>query len=102
MKRDDSLTDAVEEFIQRRVMDCGRAEHHELQEGYARLEDLKEQLEAVLSPGQQKLFRSLQNAYSMSDGETMQVYYRAGFADGMQFVFGWSKERWQTDNDDPE
>ena len=102
MKRDDSLTGAVEEFIQRRVMDCGRAEHHELQEGYARLEDLKNRLEATFSEDQRKLFRKLLNEYSTSDGETMQVYYRAGFADAMQFVFGWSKDRWQTDSTDQE
>ena len=102
MKRDDSLTDAVEEFIQRRVIDCGKAEYSALQNGYEQLEDLKTRLEATLSPEQKKLFIKLLNAYSLSDGETMQVYYRAGFADAMQFVFGWSKDRWQTDSTDQE
>ena len=97
MAKDESLNNTVEEFIQRRVIDCGKAEHCELQEGYARLEDLKNRLEATFSEDQRKLFRKLLNEYSTSDGETMQVYYRAGFADAMQFVFGWSKDRWQTD-----
>ena len=102
MARDDSMMDAVEEFIQRRVIDCGKAEHRELQKGYSRLEELENQLEATFSPEQRKLFRKLLNEYSTSDGETMQVYYRAGFADAMQFVFGWSKDRWQTDSTDQE
>ena len=102
MAKDESLNDAVEEFIQRRVLDCGKAEHNELQSGYARLESLREQLEETLSAEQKKLFIKLLNEYSISDGETMQVYYRAGFADAMQFVFGWNKDRWQTDNTDQE
>lgn len=102
MAKDESLTGAVEEFIQRRVIDCGKAEYSALQNGYEQLEDLKTRLEATLSPEQKKLFIKLLNAYSLSDGETMQVYYRAGFADAMQFVFGWSKDRWQTDSTDQE
>ena len=98
MAKDESLTDAVEEFIQRRVIDCGKAEHSELQNGYERLESLKEQLEAMFSAEQKKRFIKFLNEYAISDGETMQVYYRAGFADAMQFVFSWNKDRWQTDN----
>ena len=102
MDKSESMANAVEEFIQRRIIDCGKDEHRELQEGYARLEDLKNRLEATFSQDQQKLFRKLLNEYATSDGETMQVYYRAGFADAMRFVLGWSKDRWQTDSTDPE
>jgi hypothetical protein len=83
-------------------MDCGRAEHHELQEGYARLEDLKEQLEAVLGLGSRscsEVFRTLIRCRMarLCRSTTAQVSRMR-----LQFVFGWSKERWQTDNDDPE
>lgn len=40
------------------------------------------------------LYRECENAYALVDGETMQCYYRAGFADAVLFLLGWRDGTW--------
>lgn len=89
------MASAVEEFIERRITDCGVRENPALQETYDQLENAKDALEATLSTEQKRLFNALSDAYSLSDGETMQTYYRAGFSDAVLFMQGWANGDYQ-------
>ena len=51
-------------------------------------------LKRSLSDQQEILYRECENAYALVDGETMQCYYRAGFADAVLFLMGWRDGTW--------
>ena len=53
-----------------------------------------EKLKLSLSDQQKTLYRECENAYALVDGETMQCYYRAGFADAVVFLIGWRDRTW--------
>ena len=95
MRKNEPMASAVEEFIERRITDCGVRENPALQETYDQLENAKDALEATLSAEQKRLFNALSDAYSLSDGETMQTYYRAGFSDAVLFMQGWANGDYQ-------
>ena len=76
---------AVEQFILQRINACGSHESQGLQTA---------KLNQSLSDQQKSLYRECENAYALVDGETMQCYYRAGFADAVLFLMGWRDGTW--------
>ena len=76
---------AVEEFILQRINDWGSDESQGLQTAIEQWKLSTENLKRSLSDQQKILYRECENAYVLVDGETMQCYYRAGFADAVLF-----------------
>ena len=85
---------AVEEFILQRINACGAGESEGLQSAREQLKLCTEKLNQALSEEQKSLYRACENAYALVDGETMQCYYRAGFADAVFFLMSWRDGRW--------
>lgn len=79
------MDEAVEEFILRRINDWGSDESQGLQAAIEQWRLNTEKLKMSLSDQQKTLYRECENAYALVDGETMQCYYRAGFADAVVF-----------------
>ena len=77
---------AVEQFILQRINACGSHESQGLQTASEQFSLCAEKLNQSLS--------DQQNAYALVDGETMQCYYRAGFADAVLFLLGWRDGTW--------
>ena len=85
---------AVEEFILQRINICGTHESPGLQTAREQFKLCIEKLNQTLSDQQNSLYRECENAYALVDGETMQCYYRAGFADAVLFLMGWGDGTW--------
>ena len=85
---------AVEEFILQRINDWGSDESQGLQTAIEQFSLYAEKLNQSLSDQQKSLYRECENAYALVDGETMQCYYRAGFADAVLFLMGWRDGTW--------
>ena len=85
---------AVEEFILQRINDWGSDESQGLQTAIEQWRLNTEKLKMSLSDQQKTLYRECENAYALVDGETMQCYYRAGFADAVLFLMGWRDRTW--------
>ena len=85
---------AVEEFILQRINTCGAHESPGLQTAREQFKICIEKLNQTLSDQQNSLYRECENAYALVDGETMQCYYRAGFADAVLFLLGWRDGTW--------
>lgn len=85
---------AVEEFILQRINTCGAHESPGLQTAREQVHLCAEKLNQALSNQQEALYRECENAYALVDGETMQCYYRAGFADAVLFLLGWRDGSW--------
>ena len=85
---------AVEEFILQRINICGAHESPGLQTAREQFKLCIEKLNQTLSDQQNSLYRECENAYALVDGETMQCYYRAGFADAVLFLMGWRDGTW--------
>ena len=88
------MDEAVEEFILRRINDWGSDESQVLQAAIEQWRLNTEKLKMSLSGQQKTLYRECENAYALVDGETMQCYYRAGFADAVLFLMGWRDRTW--------
>lgn len=88
------MDEAVEEFILRRINDWGSGESQGLQAAIEQWRLNTEKLKMSLSDQQKTLYRECENAYALVDGETMQCYYRAGFADAVVFLIGWRDRTW--------
>ena len=88
------MDEAVEEFILRRINDWGSDESQGLQAAIEQWRLNTEKLKMSLSDQQKTLYREFENAYALVDGETMQCYYRAGFADAVVFLIGWRDRTW--------
>ena len=88
------MDEAVEEFILRRINDWGSDESQGLQAAIEQWRLNTEKLKMSLSDQQKTLYRECENAYALVDGETMQCYYRAGFADAVEFLIGWRDRTW--------
>ena len=85
---------AVEEFILQRINDWGSDESQGLQAAIEQWRLNTEKLKMSLSGQQKTLYRECENAYALVDGETMQCYYRVGFADAVLFLMGWRDRTW--------
>ena len=85
---------AVEEFILQRINTCGAHESPGLQTAREQFKICIEKLNQTLSDQQNSLYRECENTYALVDGETMQCYYRAGFADAVVFLLGWRDGIW--------
>lgn len=88
------MDEAVEEFILRRINDWGSDEPQGLQATIEQWRLNTAKLKLSLSDQQKTLYRECENAYALVDGETMQCYYRAGFADAVLFLMGWRDGTW--------
>ena len=88
------MDEAVEEFILRRINDWGSDESQGLQAAIEQWRLNTEKLKMSLSDQQKTLYRECENAYALVDGETMQCYYRAGFADAVVFLTGRRDRTW--------
>ena len=88
------MDEAVEEFILRRINDWGSGESQGLQAAIEQWRLNTEKLKMSLSDQQKTLYRECENAYALVNGETMQCYYRAGFADAVVFLIGWRDRTW--------
>ena len=85
---------AVEEFILQRIKICGAHESPGLQTAREQFKLCIEKLNQTLSDQQNSLYRECENTYALVDGEAMQCYYRAGFADAVLFLMGWRDGTW--------
>ena len=85
---------AVEEFILQRINTCGAHESPGLQTAREQFKLCIEKLNQTLSDQQNSLYRECENTYALVDGEAMQCYYRAGFADAVVFLLGWRDGIW--------
>jgi len=84
---DKKFNEALEEFINQRINDLGEEESDELSQAAVTIKVFEEKLTATLRPEQIKLWNEYETAYSLLDGETVNFYYRAGFADALSFIF---------------
>jgi hypothetical protein len=83
----DTLSEAVEEFISSRINEYGSDVPAVLQETAQTYKECADRLLPTLSPEQEGLWNKIDSAQSLLDGETMNYYYRAGFADALSFIF---------------
>jgi hypothetical protein len=83
----DTLSEAVEEFISSRINQNGSDEPAVLQETAQAYKETVDRLLPTLSPEQLRLWNKIESAQSLLDGETMNYYYRAGFADALSLIF---------------
>ncbi len=92
--KDQTMNAAMEEFILRRVNDCGARKNQARQDAVAELCAFAGKLKKSLTDQQERLFTECENAFALVDGETMQCYYRAGFSDAVVFLLGWRDGEW--------
>jgi len=92
---ENDLKKALDEFLQRRIDDCGARGNDGLQAAYQQFERCTEKLKSSLTPEQRQAYLEWENAYSLVDGETMNCYYRAGFSDAVLFFMGWRDGEWK-------
>lgn len=85
---------AVAEFILQRINACGANESTSLQQAREQFKACAEKLNQTLSTEQNSLYRECENALALTDGETMQCYYRAGFSDAVFFLMSWRDGTW--------
>lgn len=86
---DETMKNAMDEFILTRINDYGRAESGALQEAVSQLRTDAEALREALSAEQSDLLTRCENTFAVLEGETMQYYYRAGFSDAVFFLLSW-------------
>ena len=88
---EDTLAEAIEQLVLERINGYGECESTAVQAAYRQFDAAAAKLKATLSPEQSKLFIDCENAMSEVDGETMNYYYRAGFADAVTLMSGGEK-----------
>lgn len=81
-------------FILERINNCGSRPNESLSDAIERLSVCADKLRNTLSAEQRILLTDCENAYSVTDGETMNCYYRAGFSDAVLFLLGWRDSEW--------
>lgn len=89
-----NMSDAIEEFILQRVNAHGENPSEVLTESLSRVDLLSEKLKNTLTQEQNKLYTKCENAYSIAIGENTEFYYKAGFADAIEFLMGWRDNKW--------
>ena len=92
--KNEAMKTAVDAFILERINDCGSRPNESLSDAIERLSVCADKLRNTLSAEQRILLTDCENAYSVTDGETMNCYYRAGFSDAVLFLFGWRDSEW--------
>ena len=93
--KNEAMKTAVDAFILERINDCGSRPNESLSDAIEQLSVCTAKLRNVLSDEQRALLTDCENAYSVVDGETMNCYYRAGFADAVLFLLGWRNAEWK-------
>ena len=81
---------ATTEFITERVNHHGKNETEPVKDAFLELKDCAERLQATLTEEQLPLFRAMENAYRLADGEAIRFYWKGGFGDAIQLLVGWS------------
>lgn len=92
--KNEAMKTAVDAFILERINDCGSRPNESLSDSIERLSVCADKLRNTLSAEQCILLTDCENAYSVTDGETMNCYYRAGFSDAVLFLLGWRDSEW--------
>lgn len=85
----EAMHKAIEELIIRRINDHNMAEPEMLQALFQQFNSCVEALRAALPIELNSLLRQCEDAYALLDGETINIYYRAGFSDAIAFLFAW-------------
>ena len=80
---------ATMEFVTERVNFHGANECRELGEAARAFYEAVGELKKTLSEEQLKLLDDCENKYSELDGAQMRFFFESGFADAVQFLFGW-------------
>ena len=81
---------ATTEFITERVNHYGKNETEPVKDAFLELEKCAERLQATLTEEQMSLFRAMENAYRVADGEAIRFYWKGGFGDAIQLLVGWA------------
>lgn len=89
---EETLTEAIEQLVLERINGYGECENTAVQAAYQQFDTAMNRLKATLSPEQSQLLIDCENAISEVDGETMNYYYRAGFADAVTLMNGGQKD----------
>ena len=84
------LYDALEELILERINAHHLDEPESVEQAYARLTEVTDELRETITEGQRLIFTECEDAYCVYEGETINFYYRAGFSDAIRFIFGWT------------
>ena len=88
---DENFIQATEEFITQRVNYHGENETDVVNDAFMTLRATVDRLREKLTDEQIRLLRACEDAYRLSDGETGQFYYRAGFGDAIRFIMSWTE-----------
>lgn len=83
---EETLAEAIEHLVLERINGYGANESAAVQAAYRQFDEAATRLKATLTPEQRNLFIDCENAISEVDGETMNFYYRAGFADAVTLM----------------
>jgi hypothetical protein len=78
--------EAIAVFMNTRMNHLGEEESSELQEAALSYKECAKRLLHTLNSEQTILWNDIESAYSLLDGETMSFYYKAGFADAINFI----------------
>ncbi|MBR5529201.1 MAG: hypothetical protein IKU57_01875 [Oscillospiraceae bacterium] len=89
---EETLTEAIEQLVLERINGYGECESTAVQAAFQRFDTAMNRLKATLTPEQHQLLIDCENAISEVDGETMNYYYRAGFADAVTLMNGGQKD----------
>ena len=89
---------ATADFINERVNHYGKNETDSVRNAFLELQDYAEQLQATLTKEQLRLFRAVENAYRVADGESIRFYWKGGFGDAIQLLIGWASNGDAEDN----
>ncbi len=81
------FNEAVEDFIDTRINHFGEEETDGLQEAAKSYKKYVEKLFITLNPEQVRLWNDIESAQSLLSGEMMSFYYKAGFADALDFIY---------------
>ena len=88
---DKNFEQATEEFISQRVNYYGQNETDAVNDAFMTLRASADRLRETLNDEQIRLLRAVEDAYRLSDGETGQFNYRAGFGDAIRFIMSWTE-----------
>lgn len=85
---EETLSEAIEQIVVDRINVHGANESDAVQNAYSELDSAMSQLKEAVTPEQARLLIRLDNSISTAMGETMNYYYRVGFADASTLLKG--------------
>ena len=85
---EETLSEAIEQIVVDRINVHGANDSDAVQNAYSELDRAMSQLKTTVTPEQAGLLIRLENAISTVMGETMNYYYRVGFADASALLKG--------------